>query len=211
MPKYDTNQLDPNFPNRVAESQQTETLPNLDAKTRNFADREDSTKRFDNAQFQNMFESPSYQPPALYQTAKLAETAIEKPTSRKVANIGLPENVLLILSYCPFQVGLIASFVQLLFVPKSEAKVRFHAAQGFTIHLAILLITAILGFIAGLIGFGGFAKNIFFVSSLVLLVFSMFKVWKGNPVHFEAIEEFTDIINDKISIDFFKKLFKMDK
>jgi uncharacterized membrane protein len=209
--KFDTNPLDPEFPKRVAEMQQTETASNLDNKTRLFANNEDATRRFDNAQFQNMFESPNYQPPSIYQTSRLAEMPIEKPTSRKVAKVGLPENALLLLSYCPFQVGLIASFLQLLFVPKSETKVRFHAAQGLAIHVAILIISAILGIVSGFFGFAGFAKMVFPVASTILLVISMVKVWKGKPVHFEAIEDFTDIINDKISIEFFKKLFGINK
>jgi uncharacterized membrane protein len=209
--KFDTNPLDPEFPQSVAEMQQSETASSLNTETRTFANNEDATRRFDNVQFQNMFETPGYHPPSIYHTARLAEIPIEKPTSRKVAKVGLPENVLLLLSYFPFQVGLIASFLELLFVPKSETKVRFHAAQGFALHVAILLITSILGIVGGLLGFGGFAKNIFFVAAMVLLVVSMVKVWKGKPVHFEAIEEFTDVINDKISIEFFKKLFGYSK
>jgi uncharacterized membrane protein len=209
--KFDTNPLDPEFPKRVAEMQQPETASNMSNETRPFANTEDATRRFDNGRFQNMFESSNYQPPSFYQTSRLAETAIEKPTSRKVAKTGLPENILMLSAYCPFQIGLIASFLQLLFVPKSETKVRFHAAQGFALHVAILLVTAILGFAGNLIGFGGFAKNIFFAASMVLLIISMVKVWKGKPVHFEPIEEFTDVISDKISIDFFKKLFGYTK
>jgi uncharacterized membrane protein len=209
--KFDTNPLDPEFPKRVAEMQQTETVSNISNETRSFVNNEDATRRFDDAKFQGMFETSNYQPPALYQTAKLAETAIEKPTSRKVANVGLPENVLLMLSYCPFQIGLIASFLQLLFVPKSETKVRFHAAQGLALHIAILIISALLGIISGLFGFAGFAKGIFPVASMLLLIISMVKVWKGKPVHFEAIEEFTDVLSEKVTLDFFKNLFGIKK
>jgi uncharacterized membrane protein len=208
--KFDTNPLDPEFPKRVAEMQQAETASNISNETRNFANAEDATRRFDNVQYQNMFETPNYQPQALYQTAKLAETAIEKPTSRKVAGIGLPENILLIASYCP-QIGLIASFLQLLFVPKSETKVRFHAAQGLALHLAIIIISAILGIVSGIFGFVGFAKAIFPIASTILLLISMFKIWKGKPVHFEAIEEFTDLISEKITLDFFKNLLGVKK
>jgi uncharacterized membrane protein len=205
--KFDTNPLDPEFPKRVAEMQQSETASNISNETRPFANAEDATRRFDNGQFQNMFESPNYQPPNFYQTSKLAETAIEKPTSRRVAKIGLPENILMLSSYCPFQIGLIASFIQLLFVPKSETKVRFHAAQGFASQVAILLVTAILVFAGDLIGFGGFAGKIFGFVSMVWLIISMIKVWKGKPVHFEPIEEFTDVLSEKITLDFFKNLF----
>jgi uncharacterized membrane protein len=209
--KFDTNPLDPEFPKRVAEMQQAETASNMGNETRSFANNEDATRRFDNAKYQGMFETANYQPPALYQTAKLAETSIEKPTSRKVAGVGLPENALLILSYCPFQIGLVASFLQLLFVPKSETKVRFHAAQGLALHIAILIISAILGIISNFFGFAGFAQGIFPIASMLLLIISMVKVWKGKPVHFEAIEEFTDVLSEKVTLDFFKKLFGITK
>jgi uncharacterized membrane protein len=208
--KFDTNPLDPKFPKRVAEMQQTETASNISNETRSFANNEDATRRFDDAKFQGMFETANYQPPALYQTARLAETAIEKPTSRKVAGIGLPENILLIASYCP-QIGLIASFLELLFVPKSETKVRFHAAQGLALHLAIIIISALLGIVGGIFGFAGFAKVIFPIASTILLIISMFKIWQGKPVHFEAIEEFTDLISEKVTLDFFKTLFGIKK
>lgn len=199
MPKYDTNQLDPDFPKRVAEAQQTATLPNLEAKTRNFATVEESTKKFDNNQFQSLFDSPNYQAPAVYQTTKLVE--LEKPTSRKVEKVGLPENLLLLLSYCPFQVGLIASLLQLLFVPKSEAKVRFHAAQGLASHLVILAITAIMGFGGNFFDLADTGNAIFQFVALIILIISMVKVWQGKPVHFEAIEELTDWLNEKVIIN----------
>jgi uncharacterized membrane protein len=207
--KFDTNPLDPEFPKRVAEMQQAETASNMSNETRSFANAEDATRRFDNERFQGMFETANYQPPALYQTSNLND--IQKPTSRKVANVGLPENILLLLSYFPFQIGLFASFLQLLFVPKSETKVRFHAAQGLALHLAILIISAILGIISGFFGFAGFAKGIFPVASMLLLIISMVKVWKGKPVHFEAIEEFTDVLSEKVTLDFFKNLFGIKK
>ena len=48
-------------------------------------------------------------------------------------------------------------------------------------------------------------------ASTILLIISMFKIWKGKPVHFEAIEEFTDVISEKITLDFFKNLFGIKK
>jgi uncharacterized membrane protein len=198
--KFDTNPLDSEFPKRVAEMQQTETASNLNNETRAFANAEDATKRFDNTQFRNMFETPTYQLPSIYQPAKPAETSIEKPTTRRVANVGLPENVLILLSYCPFQVGLIASFLQLLFVPKSETKVRFHAAQGLAVHIGILIITAILAIGGNLFDFAGFASGIFSLVSMILLIISMVKAWQGKPVHFEAVEEYADLLNAKITI-----------
>jgi uncharacterized membrane protein len=199
--KFDTNPLDSEFPKKVAEMQQSETASNLNTETRTFANAEDATRRFENAQFQNMFETPNYQRPSIYQTAKLADIAIEKPSSRKVANVGLPENILLVMAYCPFQIGLIAAILELLLVPKSETKVRFHAAQGLALHLAIIAIATVLGIATGISGLSEAAGGIFWLVSMVILIVSMVKVWQGKPVHFDFIEGFTDWLNEKVTLN----------
>src|SRR5882757_9973377 len=146
--KYDTNPLDPDFPKKAAHSQQTEFLPNLDAETRNFNGSytaaaaaataatvaEEPTRRYDNAHFaQYSSVYAEHQPGPMYQTTRLEET--QKPSKRKIK--GIPENILMVLPYTPFYIGLVASVLELLFVPQSETKVRFHAAQGFAAHIGI--------------------------------------------------------------------------
>jgi uncharacterized membrane protein len=197
--KFDTNPLDPEFPKQVMETQQTATLPNLNGKTRNFAQPEDQTRKFENSQYSAMFESPNYQPPALFQNAK--PEVVEKPTSRKVAKIGLPENVLMVLPYIPWGIGLIAGLLELLFVPASETKVRFHAAQGFAIHIAILLITALMGFGGNFFDLVEAGNWIFQLVTTIFLVIWGIKVWQGKPVHIEAIEDLTNFMEEKIKVD----------
>jgi uncharacterized membrane protein len=196
--KFDTNPLDPEYPKQVMESQQTATLPNLNGKTQTFAQPEDQTRKFENAQFGGMFETPNYQPPALYQAAKPA--VIEKPSSRKVAKIGLPENVLMVLPYLPWGFGLIAGLLELLFVPSSETKVRFHAAQGFAIHIAIMLVTALLGFSGKFFDLAEVGSVVFTIVTTIFLVIWSIKVWQGKPVHIEAIEDLTNLVEEKIKI-----------
>jgi uncharacterized membrane protein len=212
--KYDTNPLDPDFPKKAAHSQHTETpraeaarteaLPNLDAETRQFAGSvtaEDPTRRYNNGNFDPYaYAQPQGQSPAAYQAAHqighLPEN--EKPSNRKIQSLGLPENVLMVLPYAPFFIGLIASILELLLVPQSETKVRFHAAQGLAAHVAILAVTFILGFIGNFSSWANTGSKIFGLITFILLIISMIKVWKGKPLHFEALDSLTNWFSDKI-------------
>jgi uncharacterized membrane protein len=197
--KFDTNPLDPEFPRRAMETQQTATLPNLNGKTKNFAQPEDQTRKFENSQYGEMFGTQNYQPPTLFQNAK--PEVVEKPTSRKVAKIGLPENVMMVLPYIPWGVGLIAGLLELVFVPSSESKVRFHAAQGLALQIGILLIGMLLNFGGNLYGLVEVGSVIFQLATFVFLIVSGIKVWKGQPVHVEAIEEMTNFLEEKIRVN----------
>jgi len=198
--KYDTNPLDPDFPRKVAEGQQTETLPNLSAETKSFNGSvvtEDPTRRYDNAnyaQYYSAYTEP--QQGGLYQTTRLDET--EKPSNRRIK--GVPENLLMILPYAPFYIGLVAGLLELLFVPQSETKVRFHAAQGLALHVAILAISTVLGIIGGFSRGARIGGILFGGAMMIFLIVSMVKIWKGKAVHFEFIDSLTNWLNEKIII-----------
>jgi len=199
--KFDTNPLDPEFPKKVAtepQPQETQTLPNTE--TRQFEEpvqtEEQTTRKFDEANF-NGYQSPyngqnvpsPYQPPhPLY---------AQPDRTRKVAKIGLPENVLTVLPYIPFSIGLIAGIIELFIVPKSEAKVRFHAAQGVAAHLAIIVISWILNSIGNLTGMG-FGNVIFWWVTTVMLIIFAVKAYQGKPIHIEAVDDLTNWLEDKI-------------
>jgi uncharacterized membrane protein len=206
--KFDTNPLDPSFPERVAEAQRAETTQNLDAKTQAFAAAaptsappsvtEDETRRYDNSNFM-----PPYMPPfdgqnvpQAYHSAKFAE--MNSSNSRKVEKIGLPENILTALPYIPFYIGLIAGILVLFFVPKSETKVRFHAAQGLAAHLAILIITTIMGGVGKITDLADFGNAIFQIVTTIMLIVFAIKAWQGKPVHIEAVDELTEWLEEKI-------------
>ena len=199
--KFDTNPLDPDFPNRVTETQQAETASNLDAKTQAFPPfsvTEEPTQRYENPNF-----VPPYAPPfngqhvhQSYQTAKFAD--MNKSNSHKVDKLGLPENVLTALPYIPFWIGLIAGIVILFLAPKSETKVRFHAAQGLAAHLAILIITTILSGIGNITDIADFGNAIFQIVTIVMLIIFAIKAWQGKPVHIESVDDLTEWLEDKI-------------
>lgn len=207
MPKkYDTNPLDPEFPAKAkaaaAAQAQTATMPTNGYQTREFppaAETEEQTRRFNQQDF-DYYSAPyqSQNVPANYATTMLPD--MNQASSRKVAKIGMPEKFLIGLPYLPFSIGLVAGLILLLVVPKSEQKVRFHAAQGLAAHVAILIISAILGFIGNVSSIGNVGSGIFTAVTTVMLIIFAIKAWKGKPVHVEAIDDLTNWLEEKIAI-----------
>lgn len=200
--KFDTNPLDPDFPQKVAsetQTQETRTLhENGAAETSEFpptATEEQATRKFDEANF-NQYQMPydgqnipsPYQPPQpLY---------AQQNRTRKVAKLGLPENVATALPYIP-SIGWIPGVIELFIVPKSEAKVRFHAAQGLAAHVAIIVISAILHSVGNITGME-FGNIIFWWVTNVMLVIFAIKAFQGKPIHIEAVDDLTNWLEDKI-------------
>jgi len=200
--KYDTNPLDPDFPEKVKAASEAETatqaLPFVGAETRRFAGAvptEEPTRRVAAPDF------AAYQSPYNGQTvpAVSAPVQMDSSSSRKVEKIGLPENVLTAVPYIPWYIGMIAGLLILFLVPKSEAKVRFHAAQGLAAHIGILLVTSLLGILANATDIADAGSVIFtLVTSIMLVVFAV-KAWRGKPVHIEAVDSLTNWLEEKIN------------
>lgn len=203
--KFDTNPLDPEFPQKVAAEQtapqpQTQTFPMGGGETRKFeesVDTEEQTRVFNETNF-NAYQAPfnGQQVPANYQPPRHFTTQNDR--SRKVAKIGLPENILTALPYIPFFIGLIAGLIELFIVPKSEAKVRFHAAQGVAAHIAILVISAILGGIGRITDLANVGDGIFNIVTTVMLIIFAVKAFQGKPIHIESVDDLTNWLEDKI-------------
>jgi uncharacterized membrane protein len=200
--KYDTNPLDPDFPEKAkaaAAAQDTSVLDQPSG-TRGFAPpSEDATRRFappDTAQY-----APPYTGqyvPGPYQAG--AFMGMDKSRTRKVDKIGLPENIMVAAPYFPFYLGLIAGILELLFVPKHEAKVRFHAAQGVAAHVGILLVTTLLGIIGQFAHAADIGSTIFSIVMFVMLIVWTIKAWKGKPVHIESVDSLTNWFEEKIKL-----------
>jgi uncharacterized membrane protein len=110
----------------------------------------------------------------------------------------LPENILTAVPYIPFWMGLIAGLLLLFFTPKSETKVRFHAAQGLAAHIAVLIITGILSGVDNFIPFAGPANGIFWIVTTIMFIVFAVKAWRGKPVHIESVDDLTEWLEDKI-------------
>jgi uncharacterized membrane protein len=198
--KFDTNPLDPEFPEKLKEAE-TNALPKNNYQTTEFPPppsiTEQQTRRFNEAEF-NAYHSPynGQQVPTHFQAAHMH--APTEDISRKVAKVGLPENVLTALPYIPFYIGLISGLLILLFVPKSETKVRFHAAQGLAAHIGILIVSTILGLLGNVTDMARVGNWIFGLVTLVMLIIFAIKAWQGKPVHIESVDDLTEWLEEKI-------------
>ncbi len=198
--KFDTNPLDPDFP-ETAKAQTASVSgytapPRTPFKTAEFPSAppsitEEETRRFKESDF-NAYAFQGGHAPALYPTTNLA--GMNRASNRKVAKTGVPEKLLIGLPYLPYA-GLAAGLILLLIIPKEETKVRFHAAQGLAAHVAIWIISAALSFGGG---FAETAGDIFSLVTAIMLIVFAIKAWKGKPVHIETVDDLTNWLEEKI-------------
>lgn len=206
--KFDTNPLDPDFPEKAKAAAEgepevpTRTLPYQGAPTRKFVPppmTEEQARKFVSPAMNGY--SPPYDGgslPVNYQPVDLGQK--DQSISRKVLGVGLPENVMTAVPYIPWYLGMVASVLILLFLPKSETKVRFHAAQGLAAHLAILIVSTLLGILGHATDFASIGAGIFGVVTMVMLIIFAIKAWKGRPVHIESVDELTNWLEEKITL-----------
>jgi len=202
--KYDTNPLDPEFPAKdkaAAVQFETQALPYRGAETRQFAEApltEEQTRRFtspDASPYSSPYNGQSV--PANYQPVSFGN--VDQSISRKVAKVGLPENIMTALPYIPWYFGMVAGILILFFVPRSEAKVRFHAAQGLAAHIGILIVSTLLGFLGQVVEMASFGTGLFNLVAMIMLIVFAVKAWKGKPVHIESVDDLTNWLDEKIS------------
>lgn len=203
--KYDTNPLDPDFVKKTQELSDEDNSGPPTREVRGGATREIGssanenarsnvyseapTRRYDNlpldSPYQSVFVPPTYSQPAPYEPSPAPYRPVtQRPTSRSVEGLGLPEKWAIMLPYTPFYIGVVVSLIELFLVPKREARVRFHASQGLTIHVAILLVQTLFG-VVGAITSSSVGGTLFSITAFIFLVISMIRVWKGEP-HFIA-------------------------
>ena len=194
--KFDTNPLDPEFPEKVKELE-TQGLEGGRAATRAFADpreTEEQTRKLSDAELNGFATGNPDQLPVAAQDDSI------KARKHNIGSISLPENVLLALPYIPFAfIGLIAGIIELVFIPRNEPRVRYHAAQGVAAHLGIWLVTVILGFASMGTDLADAASTIFSIVTTIMLIIFAFKAWQGKPIHIETVESLTDWIEERIS------------
>jgi uncharacterized membrane protein len=205
--KYDTNPLDPEFPDKAGA---TQVFGNQGERTQPFpqsAPTEEQTRPLysrEYAQYQPQQPNPQFQQ---YQQQTYASTPMYHPGSygnvgetgkRKVAKVGLKENIVSALPYIPWYFGMVAGLILLFLLPRTETKARFHAAQGLAVHVGILLITTILGAIGNVTGVANAAMVIFQIVMTIMLVVWTIKAWKGKPVHIETVDSLTNWLDEKI-------------
>ena len=226
--KYDTDPLDPDFVRRTEENLWGSARSPRTDPVAPPSVTEEQTRRFDeqpNDSYPSVFVPPAYQPPrpqpqpftafgagphqppattsapppgpASPYPGPHARPGID-PGSRPVARLGLPEKFAVALPYIPFYVGLIAGLVELAMVPRQETRVRFHAAQGLALNLAILAVSMLFKFVTLATGsrFGGV---VFGAAATIFLIVSAVRVFQGKSHHIAPLEEPARWLNEKIA------------
>lgn len=223
--KYDTNPLDPDVERKAEEAwgegdsggstqqmgggstRPVGTSPPAPDNARQNVYSEAPTRRYDNnapleAPYPSVFIPPTYAPPAQYQQQQQPNHAYQQvptrtPASRRhIPGLGISENWALLLAYAPY-VGIVVSLLELFLVPRQELRVRFHASQALSLHIAILVIGTIFHAIAT-VGGGDLGRVLFNVLSTVFLVISMARVWKGEPHRIAPLAEPAQWFNEHI-------------
>ncbi len=201
--KYDTNRLEPDFPEKARQSAEKDVsgyqAPASPYATGEFPQRpasvtEDETLLLEETRF-NSYSRPRGDVDLLQATMP---PQLDRASSRKEAKTGLPEKWLIGLPYVPFSIGLVAGLILLVVIPKEESKVRFHAAQGLAAHVGILLVGAILGGVSKLTPVGEIPAFIFSIVTTVMLIIFAIKAWSGKPVHIESVDDLTNWLEEKI-------------
>jgi uncharacterized membrane protein len=141
------------------------------------------------------YQAPPSAPPSVYQAPPVPVTF--KPASRTVAGLGIPEKWAVLLPYLPFYLAIVAAVLELLLVPRTETRVRYHAAQGMALQVGISAISMVL-YLAGTFSGRFTGASLFTLVSTVFLVISMIRVWKGKPLHIPPLEEPAKWLNEKI-------------
>ena len=217
--KYDTNPLDPDFVRNAEQAwgeggeapgpgtqevrgatREIGSSANENARSNIYS--EAPTRRYDNppldAPYPSIFVPPTYSQPAPYQPAPTPyRPASQQPTSRTVAGIGLPEKWATMLPYAPFFIGIVVSLIELFLVPKTEPRVRFHAAQGLALQIALTAVQTLFGVLATVTG-SSFGGSLFGLASFIFLIVSMIRVWKGKPHHIAPLTEPGQWLNERI-------------
>jgi uncharacterized membrane protein len=217
--KYDTNPLDPDFVRQTDEvwgesDQRPDTQqvrgatnqPSVTDSARSNIYSEAPTRRIDDppldAPYPSVFVPPPYTPPPapnplprpLYQQGPQSS---QPPSSRKVPGIGLPEKWAAMLPYAPFYIGVVVSLLDLLLVPRQEVRVRFHAAQGLSLQIAILAIATIFDVIQSVTN-SSLGEILFGLASTIFLIISMVRVWKGEPHRIAPLADPSQWFNERI-------------
>lgn len=195
-------------------------IPSEPAETERSQQAEAPTRRYDQPQpsvqssvpsnfvpFNSSHQQPHQRITPLAASTTTTTTVSPPSDARVVSGIGLPENVARVLPYAPFYIGAVIGVVELLLVPRSEARTRFHAAQGLALHLVVLvagllfrvadfLVSNTLGDFssAALQGIWSLSK----LAALVLLVFSMVRVWRESIYRLAPLADATKWLDDHI-------------
>src|SRR2546425_882545 len=143
----------------------------------------------------NIYQPPPAPPPSLYQPPPAPATY--GAGSHTVSGLGIPEKWAVILPYLPFYLAMVVAIVELLLVPRTETRVRFHAAQALALQIGITAVSTLLT-VGGLLSGRWTGTGLFSLATSVFLIISMIRVWKGNPHNIPLLDEPRKWLDEKI-------------
>ena len=143
----------------------------------------------------SIYQPPQVAPPNIYQPPPVPVSY--RRESHTVAGLGIPQKWANLLPYIPGHIGAVAALVELLLVPRTETRTRFHAAQGLALQAAILILSGVFSFVT-LISGNRFGSGLFGAASTIFLIVSMVRVWKGRPHHIAPLDDATKWLDEKI-------------
>jgi uncharacterized membrane protein len=115
----------------------------------------------------------------------------------RVEGLGIQERWAVLIPYLPFWLGIVGAVVELVMVPRSESRVRFHASQALVLQLLITGLSMLFGLV-GLISGHYSGVSLFRFASFVLMVIAMVKVFKGKPFVIAPLDEPRKWVDAKI-------------
>jgi uncharacterized membrane protein len=193
--RFDTNPLDPEFPEKVRKEPETTVLPEEVPETHPLF-QSLPTEQVRRPVVDSQERSEEKLGVSSAETDSLpVRGVVVSPSSRIVPGLIFSERTLTAMVYFPY-LGLILGALVLLRTARTETKLRFHSAQALAAHLAILVIGNLLGFADH-----DFASRIFGTVTTVMLLIFVFKAWRDRPIHIEAIEPLTEWLEKKLSKD----------
>jgi uncharacterized membrane protein len=141
----------------------------------------------------NIYQPPPGPSPGIYQRPPLPVNL----QSHTVAGLGVAERWANLAPYFPGHIGAVAAVIELLLVPRSEGRTRFHAAQGLALQIAILAVSIALGILTTITD-NSLGSGLFSAASTVFLIISMIRVYKGKAHHIAPLDDATRWLDEKI-------------
>lgn len=143
----------------------------------------------------SIYQPPPVPPPNIYQPPPVS--AMFRPGRNRVTGLGIQERWANLLPYVPGYIGAVAAVIELLLVPRTEGRTRFHAAQGLGLQIAILILSGAFGMLT-LISGSNFGSGMFRFAAFVFLIVSMIRAFKGRPHHIAPLDAATRWLEEKI-------------
>ncbi len=137
-------------------------------------------------------------PPNAYQQPYAPPAPAFATRERTVAGVNISEKWTTMLPYAPFYIGLVASLIELLLVPRHEVRARFHASQGLALQLTIMALSYLFTFI-GFITHSNFGGGLVWAAGFVFMIISMIRVSKGEEHRIGPLADATKWLNERIS------------